>query len=202
MWLNKQSLIFLAARKTPLNCSLRMARTDLFSSSSSSYYSVLRQTHGPEKGGQGVHLEDIPSGYSQAQARAQTAAHDHLGPGSKQYEQHDRTTRATPRVMVTTPCDTCWIEYTSMMEKAFWLLVDVFVRCKSRDVGDAACRCVTPNLLSPVFPSASPFDINENSSIFRPLPTSDVDIMGKKRFVGKDDILADILKIISCQKAS
>uniref|UniRef100_A0A3Q1B166 Fibronectin type-III domain-containing protein n=1 Tax=Amphiprion ocellaris TaxID=80972 RepID=A0A3Q1B166_AMPOC len=27
------------------------------------------------------------------------------------------------------------------------------------------------------------FDINENSSIFRPLPASDVDIMGKKRFV-------------------
>ncbi|XP_075870722.1 target of Nesh-SH3 [Nelusetta ayraudi] len=27
------------------------------------------------------------------------------------------------------------------------------------------------------------FDFNENSSIFRPLPTSDVDIMGKKRFV-------------------
>ncbi|XP_056278753.1 target of Nesh-SH3 isoform X2 [Pseudoliparis swirei] len=31
--------------------------------------------------------------------------------------------------------------------------------------------------------NTSPFDINENSSIFRPLPTSDVDIMGKKRFV-------------------
>lgn len=30
------------------------------------------------------------------------------------------------------------------------------------------------------------FDLNENSSIFRPLPTSDVDIMGKKRFVGKE----------------
>ncbi|KAK7882394.1 hypothetical protein WMY93_028568 [Mugilogobius chulae] len=29
----------------------------------------------------------------------------------------------------------------------------------------------------------SRFDINENSSIFRPLPASDVDIMGKKRFV-------------------
>ncbi|XP_059199626.1 target of Nesh-SH3 [Centropristis striata] len=29
----------------------------------------------------------------------------------------------------------------------------------------------------------SRFDINENSSIFRPLPTSDIDIMGKKRFV-------------------
>ncbi|XP_070693741.1 target of Nesh-SH3 [Pempheris klunzingeri] len=27
------------------------------------------------------------------------------------------------------------------------------------------------------------FDINENSSIFRPLPSSDVDVMGKKRFV-------------------
>ncbi|XP_034417547.1 LOW QUALITY PROTEIN: target of Nesh-SH3-like [Cyclopterus lumpus] len=31
--------------------------------------------------------------------------------------------------------------------------------------------------------NTSPFDINENSSIFRPLPASDVDIMGKKRFV-------------------
>uniref|UniRef100_A0AAQ5WZI4 Fibronectin type-III domain-containing protein n=1 Tax=Amphiprion ocellaris TaxID=80972 RepID=A0AAQ5WZI4_AMPOC len=32
-------------------------------------------------------------------------------------------------------------------------------------------------------PKAPRFDINENSSIFRPLPASDVDIMGKKRFV-------------------
>nr|XP_046259399.1 target of Nesh-SH3 isoform X7 [Scatophagus argus] len=31
--------------------------------------------------------------------------------------------------------------------------------------------------------NSSRFDINENSSIFRPLPTSEVDIMGKKRFV-------------------
>uniref|UniRef100_A0A8C9Y5R9 ABI family, member 3 (NESH) binding protein a n=1 Tax=Sander lucioperca TaxID=283035 RepID=A0A8C9Y5R9_SANLU len=31
--------------------------------------------------------------------------------------------------------------------------------------------------------SATRFDINENSSIFRPLPASEVDIMGKKRFV-------------------
>ncbi|TNN54685.1 Target of Nesh-SH3 [Liparis tanakae] len=31
--------------------------------------------------------------------------------------------------------------------------------------------------------NTSPFDINENSSIFRPLPASDVDIMGRKRFV-------------------
>ncbi|XP_035799213.1 target of Nesh-SH3 isoform X7 [Amphiprion ocellaris] len=31
--------------------------------------------------------------------------------------------------------------------------------------------------------NSSRFDINENSSIFRPLPASDVDIMGKKRFV-------------------
>ncbi|XP_029314886.1 target of Nesh-SH3 isoform X2 [Cottoperca gobio] len=31
--------------------------------------------------------------------------------------------------------------------------------------------------------NTSRFDINENSSIFRPLPASDVDIMGKKRFV-------------------
>ncbi|KAM8748657.1 target of Nesh-SH3 isoform 5-T5 [Acanthopagrus schlegelii] len=30
--------------------------------------------------------------------------------------------------------------------------------------------------------NSSRFDINENSSIFRPLPTSEVDIMGKKRF--------------------
>lgn len=34
--------------------------------------------------------------------------------------------------------------------------------------------------------SGTRFDINENSSIFRPLPTSEVDIMGKKRFVGKE----------------
>uniref|UniRef100_A0AAQ4PNB3 ABI family, member 3 (NESH) binding protein a n=1 Tax=Gasterosteus aculeatus aculeatus TaxID=481459 RepID=A0AAQ4PNB3_GASAC len=40
-----------------------------------------------------------------------------------------------------------------------------------------------PELLSPVFFSASRFDINENSSIFRPMPASDVDFMGKKRFV-------------------
>ncbi|XP_061647389.1 target of Nesh-SH3 isoform X10 [Phyllopteryx taeniolatus] len=31
--------------------------------------------------------------------------------------------------------------------------------------------------------NSSRFDINENSSIFRPLPASDVDIMGKKRYV-------------------
>ncbi|KAM4557904.1 target of Nesh-SH3 isoform 3-T3 [Odontesthes bonariensis] len=31
--------------------------------------------------------------------------------------------------------------------------------------------------------NSSRFDINENSSIFRPLPASEVDIMGKKRFV-------------------
>lgn len=31
--------------------------------------------------------------------------------------------------------------------------------------------------------NSSRFDLNENSSIFRPLPASDVDIMGKKRFV-------------------
>ncbi|XP_037645283.1 target of Nesh-SH3 isoform X2 [Sebastes umbrosus] len=31
--------------------------------------------------------------------------------------------------------------------------------------------------------NTSRFDINQNSSIFRPLPASDVDIMGKKRFV-------------------
>ncbi|XP_070832745.1 target of Nesh-SH3 isoform X1 [Chaetodon trifascialis] len=31
--------------------------------------------------------------------------------------------------------------------------------------------------------NSSRFDINENSSIFRPLPASDVDIMGKKRFI-------------------
>ncbi|XP_054471148.1 target of Nesh-SH3 isoform X2 [Anoplopoma fimbria] len=31
--------------------------------------------------------------------------------------------------------------------------------------------------------TTSRFDINENSSIFRPLPASEVDIMGKKRFV-------------------
>ncbi|XP_068561157.1 target of Nesh-SH3 isoform X2 [Cebidichthys violaceus] len=31
--------------------------------------------------------------------------------------------------------------------------------------------------------NTSRFDINENSSIFRPLPASEVDIMGKKRFV-------------------
>ncbi|XP_045910333.1 target of Nesh-SH3 isoform X2 [Micropterus dolomieu] len=31
--------------------------------------------------------------------------------------------------------------------------------------------------------SGSRFDLNENSSIFRPLPASEVDIMGKKRFV-------------------
>ncbi|XP_054642044.1 target of Nesh-SH3 isoform X3 [Dunckerocampus dactyliophorus] len=31
--------------------------------------------------------------------------------------------------------------------------------------------------------NGSRFDINENSSIFRPLPASDVDIMGKKRYV-------------------
>ncbi|XP_030283938.1 target of Nesh-SH3 isoform X4 [Sparus aurata] len=30
--------------------------------------------------------------------------------------------------------------------------------------------------------NSSRFDLNENSSIFRPLPTSEVDIMGKKRF--------------------
>ncbi|XP_073330012.1 target of Nesh-SH3 [Pagrus major] len=30
--------------------------------------------------------------------------------------------------------------------------------------------------------NSSRFDINENSSIFRPLPTSEIDIMGKKRF--------------------
>uniref|UniRef100_A0A673CPL9 ABI family member 3 binding protein n=1 Tax=Sphaeramia orbicularis TaxID=375764 RepID=A0A673CPL9_9TELE len=32
-------------------------------------------------------------------------------------------------------------------------------------------------------PQPSRFDLGENSSIFRPLPTSDVDVMGKKRFV-------------------
>ncbi|KAM6978843.1 target of Nesh-SH3 isoform 7-T7 [Tautogolabrus adspersus] len=31
--------------------------------------------------------------------------------------------------------------------------------------------------------NSSRFDINENSSIFRPLPASEVDIMGKKRFI-------------------
>ncbi|KAM9802556.1 target of Nesh-SH3 isoform X2 [Syngnathus typhle] len=31
--------------------------------------------------------------------------------------------------------------------------------------------------------NSSRFDVNENSSIFRPLPASDVDIMGKKRYV-------------------
>ncbi|XP_029980568.1 target of Nesh-SH3 isoform X9 [Sphaeramia orbicularis] len=31
--------------------------------------------------------------------------------------------------------------------------------------------------------NTSRFDLGENSSIFRPLPTSDVDVMGKKRFV-------------------
>lgn len=43
---------------------------------------------------------------------------------------------------------------------------------------------LTPTPLSVSF-SGSRFDLNENSSIFRPLPASDVDIMGKKRFVGK-----------------
>ncbi|XP_061925802.1 target of Nesh-SH3-like isoform X4 [Entelurus aequoreus] len=33
------------------------------------------------------------------------------------------------------------------------------------------------------FLNSSRFDINENSSIFRPLPASDVDFMGKKRYV-------------------
>ncbi|XP_049583199.1 target of Nesh-SH3 isoform X3 [Syngnathus scovelli] len=36
---------------------------------------------------------------------------------------------------------------------------------------------ITPSL------NNSRFDVNENSSIFRPLPASDVDIMGKKRYV-------------------
>ncbi|XP_070770872.1 target of Nesh-SH3 [Enoplosus armatus] len=41
----------------------------------------------------------------------------------------------------------------------------------------------TPAVNSIVSFSGSRFDINENSSIFRPLPASEVDIMGKKRFV-------------------
>ncbi|XP_038576836.1 target of Nesh-SH3 isoform X4 [Micropterus salmoides] len=40
-----------------------------------------------------------------------------------------------------------------------------------------------PALNSIISFSGSRFDLNENSSIFRPLPASEVDIMGKKRFV-------------------
>uniref|UniRef100_A0A673CXP7 ABI family member 3 binding protein n=1 Tax=Sphaeramia orbicularis TaxID=375764 RepID=A0A673CXP7_9TELE len=42
-----------------------------------------------------------------------------------------------------------------------------------------------PTLPTHLLPKAQPprFDLGENSSIFRPLPTSDVDVMGKKRFV-------------------
>lgn len=36
--------------------------------------------------------------------------------------------------------------------------------------------------------NTSRFDINENSSIFRPMPASDTDVMGKKRFVGPNVI--------------
>uniref|UniRef100_A0A4W6D9J1 ABI family, member 3 (NESH) binding protein a n=1 Tax=Lates calcarifer TaxID=8187 RepID=A0A4W6D9J1_LATCA len=43
----------------------------------------------------------------------------------------------------------------------------------------------TQTQLQPKLPgiASSRFDMNENSSIFRPLPASEVDIMGKKRFV-------------------
>ncbi|KAM8855542.1 target of Nesh-SH3 isoform 2-T2 [Spinachia spinachia] len=40
-----------------------------------------------------------------------------------------------------------------------------------------------PNLVGKTSDHVSRFDVNENSSIFRPMPASDVDFMGKKRFV-------------------
>uniref|UniRef100_A0A3Q3XCI9 Fibronectin type-III domain-containing protein n=1 Tax=Mola mola TaxID=94237 RepID=A0A3Q3XCI9_MOLML len=42
---------------------------------------------------------------------------------------------------------------------------------------------VTPRQAVPTGKDPTRFDINENSTIFRPLPTSEVDIMGKKRYV-------------------
>uniref|UniRef100_A0A3B4A5V6 Fibronectin type-III domain-containing protein n=1 Tax=Periophthalmus magnuspinnatus TaxID=409849 RepID=A0A3B4A5V6_9GOBI len=48
---------------------------------------------------------------------------------------------------------------------------------------EAAGTSHKPYHLSPVVSADSRFDGSENSSVFRPRPASDVDIMGKKRFV-------------------
>lgn len=68
------------------------------------------------------------------------------------------------------------------------LTTDQVQICKNED--RERCQALLARQTNPSFSLLFPFlgsrfDINENSSIFRPLPTSDVDIMGKKRFVGK-----------------
>lgn len=78
------------------------------------------------------------------------------------------------------------IEFECRPEQVFG--IDQVQSCKNED--KERCQALLAHHTNPnsslLFPFlGSHFDINENSSIFRPLPTSEVDIMGKKRFVGK-----------------
>ena len=56
--------------------------------------------------------------------------------------------------------------------------------CKRRSTEFQSTSNLTPTLLTH-FLSVTRFDISENSTIFRSQPASDVDAMGKKRFVGE-----------------